>query len=316
MKRLLFAFAFISTSIFSQEYPTRPVTAIIPFSSGSASDVIARIVLERMSTAVGQRFVVDNRPAAGGVVGTLAASKAEPDGYTIVMGASGPLIANKILNPNVGFDPEKDFAPIALYASMPNVVTVSSKLMLQSLAELTQYARENPRTPYSSVGNGSSQHLAGAFFEQLTGAKMQHVPYRITSQLQADLISGQVPVSFQLLPNVIGAIKSGQARPLAVAAAKRLPALPNVPTAAEAGLIGYESNAWFGFVAPRGTPKAMVERLNREVVAATADPAVRARMTDFGAEPLASTPEEFGRYITTELVKYRDIIAKGNITLE
>jgi tripartite-type tricarboxylate transporter receptor subunit TctC len=314
---LIFAFISIfSFSIKAQDYPVRPVTVIVPFSAGSASDVIARIVLERMSTSVGQRFVVDNRPAAGGIVGTQAAAKAEPDGYTLVMGASGPLIANKILNPNVGFDPEKDFAPISLYASMPNVVTVSAKLLIQSLAELTQYVRQNPKTPYSSVGNGSSQHLAGAFFEQLTGATMQHVPYRITSQLQADLISGQVPVSFQLLPNVIGAIKSGQARPLAVAAAKRLPALPNVPTAAEAGVKGYESNAWFGFVGPRGTPRGAIERLNREIVAATADPAVRARMTEFGAEPLASTPEEFGRYISTELAKYRDIITKGKITLE
>ncbi len=314
-----FALVFILgvfTPLKAQEYPVRPVTVIIPFSSGSASDVIARIVLERMSTSVGQRFLVDNRPAAGGIVGTLAASKAEPDGYTLVMGASGPLIANKVLNPNVGFDPEKDFAPISLYASMPNVVTVSAKLLIQSLAELTQYARENPNTPYSSVGNGSSQHLAGVFFEQLTGVKMQHVPYRITSQLQADLISGQVPVSFQLLPNVIGAIKSGQARPLAVAAAKRLAALPNVPTAAEAGVKGYESNAWFGFIAPRGTPRAAIDRLNKEVVAATAEPAVRGRMTDFGAEPLASTPEEFSRYISTELIKYRGIITKGNITLE
>jgi len=314
-----FAFIFIfifSTSIKAQEYPSRPVTVIIPFSSGSASDVIARIVLERMSASVGQRFVVDNRPAAGGIVGTLAASKAEPDGYTLVMGASGPLVVNKALNPNVGFDPEKDFQPISLYASMPNVVTVSSKLLINTLPELTEYVRKNPNVPYSSVGNGSSQHLAGVFFTQLTGTKMQHVPYRITSQLQADLISGQVPVSFQLLPNVIGAIKGGQARPLAVASDKRLPALPDVPTAAEAGIKGYESAAWFGFVAPRGTPKAIIERLNREIIAATADPAVRARLTDFGAEPLASTPEEFGRFIASEMVKWREIITKGNITLE
>ena len=316
MNALRYLVFFFCTTVLAQDYPVKPVTVIVPFSSGSASDVIARIVLERMSTSVGQRFVVDNRPAAGGIVGTQAGAKAEPDGYTLVMGASGPLIANKVLNPNVGFDPEKDFAPISLYASMPNVVTVSTKLLIQSLAELTQYARQNPKTPYSSVGNGSSQHLAGVFFEQLTGVTMQHVPYRITSQLQADLISGQVPVSFQLLPNVIAAIKGGQARPLAVAAAKRLAALPNVPTAAEAGVKGYESNAWFGFIAPRGTPRGPIDRLNKEIVAATADPAVRARMTEFGAEPLASTPEEFSRYITTELAKYRDIITKGNITLE
>jgi len=316
--RLLFAFAvtLVCASIQAQEYPARPVSVIIPFSSGSASDVIARIVLERMSTSVGQRFVVDNRPAAGGTVGTIVAMKAEPDGYTLVMGASGPLVVNKALNPKLAYDPEKDFDPISLYASMPNVVTVSAKLLIQTLPELTEYVRRNANVPYSSVGNGSSQHLAGVFFTQLTGTQMQHVPYRITSQLQADLISGQVPVSFQLLPNVLGAIKGGQARPLAVASAKRLPALPDVPTAAEAGIKGYESAAWFGFVAPRGTPRAVIERLNKEVVAATADPAVRARLTDFGAEPLASTPEEFGRFISSEMVKWREIITKGNITLE
>ncbi|MSQ63073.1 MAG: tripartite tricarboxylate transporter substrate binding protein [Betaproteobacteria bacterium] len=314
---LAFALIFIfSHSIKAQEYPVRPVTVIIPFSSGSASDVIARIVLERMSASVGQRFVVDNRPAAGGTVGTIVAMKAEPDGYTLVMGASGPLVVNKALNPKLAYDPEKDFDPISLYASMPNVVTVSARLPVNTLPELTDYVRRNANVPYSSVGNGSSQHLAGVFFTQLTGTQMQHVPYRITSQLQADLISGQVPVSFQLLPNVLGAIKGGHARPLAVASNKRLPALPDVPTAAEAGVKGYESAAWFGFVAPRGTLRPVIDRLNREIIAATADPAVRARLTDFGAEPLASTPEEFGRFISTEMVKWREIITKGNITLE
>jgi tripartite-type tricarboxylate transporter receptor subunit TctC len=313
---ILASILIFSTAIKAQEYPSHPVTVIVPFSTGSASDVIARLVLDRMGTSVGQRFIVDNRPAAGGTVGTIVAMKAEPDGYTLVMGASGPLVVNKALNPKLAYDPEKDFDPISLYASMPNVVTVSAKLLIQTLPELTEYVRRNANVPYSSVGNGSSQHLAGVFFTQLTGTQMQHVPYRITSQLQADLISGQVPVSFQLLPNVLGAIKSGQARPIAVASNTRLPALPDVPTAAEAGVKGFESAAWFGFVAPRGTPRAVIERLNKEVVAATADPAVRTRLTDFGAEPLASTPEEFGRFISSEMVKWREIITKGNITLE
>lgn len=314
-----FAFAFFSIfslSTKAQEYPAKPITVIVPFSAGSASDVIARIVLERMGTSMGRRFVVDNRPAAGGVVGTLAAVKAEPDGYTIVMGASGPLVVNKILNPNLGYDPERDFQPISIYASLPNVVVVSTKLPINTLAELADYARKNPKVPYGSVGNGSSQHLAGAFFEQIAGAQMQHVPYRITSQLQTDLVSGQVPVSFQLLPNVLGPIKSGQVRALAVASKQRLPALPDVPTAAEAGFKDYESAAWFGFLAPRGTPRPAVDRLSKEVAAATADPAVRSRFTDFGAEPLASTPEELGRYISAEVVRWREIITRGGITLE
>jgi tripartite-type tricarboxylate transporter receptor subunit TctC len=300
----------------AQEYPARPVTVIVPFSAGSASDVIGRIVLERMGTSMGRRFVVENRPAAGGNVGTLAVAKAEPDGYTIVMSASGPLAANKALYPNLGYDPERDFQPISLYASLPNVIVVSTKLPVNTLAELTDYVRKNPKVPYGSVGNGSSQHLAGAFFEQIAGAQMTHVPYRVTAQLVSDLVAGQVPVSFQLLPNVIGQLKGGQLRALAVASDKRLPALPDVPTAAEAGVKGYNSAAWFAFLAPRGTPRPIVDRLYREIAAATADPVVRSRFTEFGAEPLASTPEELGRHISAEIVKWREIITRAAITLD
>ncbi len=317
MTRTTFAVLMLAgASAFAQDYPSRPVTAIVPFSTGSASDVIARIVLDKMAGPLGQRFVVDNRPAAGGVVGTAAAAKAPADGYTIVMGAAGPTVVNKILNPKLAYDPEKDFEPIALYASLPNVVAVSAKLNVNTLAEFVAYVKKNPKTPYSSVGNGSSQHLAGALFEQLVGAQMQHVPYRVTSQLQADFVGGTVPVSFQLLPNVIGPIKSGQGKALAVASKRRLAALPEVPTAEEAGVKGFESAAWFGFLAPKGTPRAVVDRLAKEVAAATADATVRQRFSEFGAEALASTPEEFARYITSEVARWREIIARGNITAE
>src|SRR5205823_5831063 len=299
-----------------QPYPSRPVQVIIPFSTGSASDVIARIVLERMSASIGQRFVVDNRPAAGGNVGTLAATKAAPDGYTILMSASGPLAANKTLYPNLGYDPERDLQPVSLYASLPNVAVVSAKLPIHSLKALVDYAKEKPGVPYGSVGNGSSQHLAGAFFEQLAGVRMTHVPYRVTAQLVSDLVAGEVPVSFQLLPNVIGQIKSGHVRALAVASDKRLAALPDVPTAAEVGLKGYESAAWFAFLAPRGTPRPVVDKLHGEIVAAMADATVRGRFADFGAEPKASTPEELGRFISSEVAKWREIITRGGITVD
>ena len=306
----------LSATAAAQDYPARPVSVIIPFSTGSASDVIARIVLERMSGAVGQRFVVDNRPAAGGNVGTLAAAKAAPDGYTIVMSASGPLAANKTLYPALGYDPERDLQPISLYAALPNIVVVSAKLPVKSLAEFTDYVKHKPGLPYGSVGNGSSQHLAGAFFEQVAGVRMTHVPYRVTSQLVADLIAGEVPAGFQLLPNVIGQLKAGQVRALAVASSKRLAALPEVPTAAELGLAGYESAAWFAFLAPRGTPRPMVDKLHAEIAAATADPAVRGRFTEFGAEPMASSPEELGRFISSEVLKWRDIITKAGIKVD
>ena len=317
MKALL-ALVILLTAPFAaaQDYPTRPVTVIVPFSTGSASDVIARIVLERMSTSVGQRFVVDNRPAAGGAVGTAAGAKVAPDGYTLLMGASGPLVVAKVLQPSLAYEAERDFQPISMYGRLPNVIVVSAKLPIKSLDELIDYLKRKPGVGYGSVGNGSSQHLAGAFFEQLAGVKMTHVPYRVTSQLQSDLVAGEVPVSFQLLPNVIAALKGGQARALAVANVTRLPALPEVPTAAEVGLKGYESSAWFGFVGPRGLPRPIVDKLNAEIVSAMADTAVRARFVEFGAEPETSTPDELGRFIASEVVKWREIIAKAGIKLD
>lgn len=305
-----------SAAACAQDYPARPVTVIVPFSTGSASDVIARILLERMSASAAHRFIIDNRPAAGGAVGTAAAAKAAPDGYTLLMGASGPLVIAKVLQPALAYDAERDFEPISVYGRLPNVIVVSTKLPIKSLDELVEHLKHKPGVGYGSVGNGSSQHLAGALFEQLVGVKMTHVPYRVTSQLQSDLVAGEVPVSFQLLPNVISAVKGGQVRAIAVANATRLPALPEVPTSGELGLKGYESSAWFGLVAPRSTPKAMIERLNAEVVAAMRDAAVRERFVEFGAEPLTSTPEELGRFISAEVVKWRELIARAGIKLE
>jgi tripartite-type tricarboxylate transporter receptor subunit TctC len=310
---LAVAGAAASAAACAQDYPARAVTVIVPFSTGSASDVIARIVLERMSATAAQRYVIDNRPAAGGAVGTAAAAKAAPDGYTLLMGASGPLVVAKVLQPALAYEAERDFDPISLYGRLPNVIVVSTKLPIKSLDELVEYLKRKPGVGYGSVGNGSSQHLAGALFEQLANVKMTHVPYRVTSQLQSDLIGGEVPVSFQLLPNVISALKAGQVRALAVANASRLAALPDVPTAAELGVQGYESSAWFGFVAPRGTPRPIIEKLNREVLAAMADPALRARFVEFGAEPTTSTSDEFGRFIASEVAKWRGIIAKAGI---
>jgi tripartite-type tricarboxylate transporter receptor subunit TctC len=260
--------------------------------------------------------VVDNRPAAGGNVGTAAVTKAAPDGYTLLVSASGPLAANRTLYPNLGYDPERDLAPIALFASLPNIIVVSNKLAVANVADLIAYVRAKPNVPYGSVGNGSSQHLAGAYFEQIAGLQMTHVPYKVTAQMVSDLVAGEVPVSFQLLPNVIGPLKGGQVRALAVASARRLAALPEVPTAAEVGVRGYESAAWFALLAPRGTPRPIIDRLYREVAAAMADPALRARFADLGAEPLSGTPEDTARHIAVETAKWRDIITRAGIKLD
>ena len=316
LRRLGVTSLLLAGSALAQDYPARQIQMVVPFSTGSASDVMARLVLDRISASMGARFVIDNRPAAGGNVGTAAVTKAAPDGYTLLVSASGPLAANRTLYPNLGYDPERDLAPIALFASLPNVIVVSSKLPISSVAELIAHVRAKPNVPYGSVGNGSSQHLAGAYFEQIAGVSMTHVPYKVTAQMVADLVSGEVPVSFQLLPNVIGPVKGGQVRALAVAATKRLAALPDVPTAAEVGVRGYDSAAWCAFLAPRGTPRPIIDRMHREVAAAMAEPALRARFAELGAEPLAATPDDTARHIAAETAKWRDIITRAGIKLD
>src|ERR1700709_2083871 len=246
----------------NSDYPHRAIQIYVPFAAGSASDVITRILLSRMATSLGQNFVVENRPGAGGNTGTAAAAHAAPDGYTLGMWTSGPRGANKALFRDLGYDPQKDLAPICLFATLPNVVVINAKLPPKTLLELIKYAKEQPRKlNYGSVGVGSSQHLAGAYFEQLTGAQFVHVPYSNIANYTPDFLSGQVPVGFQLLPNVIGLIKNGDARALAVAGTKRLAALPDVPTAAEAGLPGYESAAWLALLAPAKIDQAIVDKL-------------------------------------------------------
>jgi tripartite-type tricarboxylate transporter receptor subunit TctC len=297
----------------AQTYPTRPITVIIPFAGGSASDVVTRILLERAGKTIGHPFVIDNRPGAGGNPGTLAAARAAPDGYTIVGTGTGPAAANKTLYRDLGYDPEKDFEPISMIGIFPIVVTASTKLPVNTLAELIAYAKANPGLNYGSVGIGSSQHLSGAFFEQVIGAKLTHVPYRNIAQYTPDLIAGSVPLGFQWLPNVSAALSSGGAKALAVAAKQRMTALPNVPTTSEAGLPAYEASGWFLMLAPKGTPKPIVAKLNQELNAAMADPSVKARVTEQGAELLVLSPEEVGKFIASETIKWRDTIKKAGI---
>ena len=230
----------------AQNYPARPIQVIVPFAGGSASDVVTRILLEHAAKTIGQPFIIDNRPGAGGNTGTQAAAHVTPDGYTLVATGSGSAAINKILYRDLGYDPQKDFEPISLVGIFPIVVVASAQLPVKSLADLIAYAKPRPgELNYGSVGIGSSQHLSGVYFGQITGTKLTHVPYRNIAQYAPDLISGAVPLGFQWLPNVQATLDSGGARALAVAARTRMAALPNVPTAAEAGLPNYESSGWF-----------------------------------------------------------------------
>jgi tripartite-type tricarboxylate transporter receptor subunit TctC len=287
---------------------------IIPFAGGSASDVVSRILFDKMSKNMGQPIIVENRPGAGGNSGTGAAAKAAPDGYTLVGGGSGPVAANLALYKVLGYDPEKDFEMISPFAGFTIVVVASKNVPIKSLEELVEYAKANPgKLNYGSVGIGSSQHLAGEFFSQINGVKLTHVPYRNIAQYGPDLIAGQVPLGFQWFPNVAGPLGSGGAIPLAVAGDKRVATLPDTPTTTELGMPQYKERGWFALLAPAGTPKPILERINKEVKAAVEDPQVKKGFETAGAETMWMPLDQIKKWHHDEIDKYRTIIAKAGI---
>ena len=297
----------------AQNYPSRPVTAIIPFAGGSASDVVSRIMFDKMSKLMGQPIIVENRPGAGGNTGTAMGAKAAPDGYTIIGGGSGPVAANASLYKSLGYDPEKNLEMISPFAGFTIVVVASKKLPVNSLKELIDYANAHPGLNYGSVGIGSSQHLAGEYFSQVTGIKITHVPYRNIAQYGPDLIAGTVPLGFQWFPNVAGPLGANGANALAVAGDKRIAALPDTPTTTQAGLPQYKVNGWFALLAPGGTPAPIVEKLHQFMTAALNDPAVRAAFGQVGAEVIALPLSEAKKFQHAEIEKYRDIITRAGI---
>jgi len=304
----------LGTAAQAQNYPARLITAIIPFAGGSASDVVSRIMFDKMSRSMGQPIVVENRPGAGGNIGTAAAAKSLPDGYTLLGGGSGPVAANVTLYKQLGYDPEKDFETISPFAGFTIVIVVTSKLPINSLQDLIAYAKAHPgQLNYGSVGIGSSQHLAGEYFSQITGVKITHVPYRNIGQYLPDLMAGAVQLGFQWLPNVSAALEAKGATALAVAGANRLDALPDTPTTKEAGLPEFVVSGWFALLVPKGTPTPTVTKLNGELGAALADRDVRARFQQQGAEPLYLPPDQSKQFISSEIRKYHDIIIKAAI---
>lgn len=300
----------------AQTYPDRSVRVTVGFAAGSASDIVPRLVLEKAAVLLGRpnAFVFENMPGAGGNTGLVSIKRADPDGYTLAATAGGPLAVNKSLFKNLNFDPETDFEPITNLSINPIVVAVSAKTPFTTLKELADFAKANPdKLTFSSVGPGSGQHLAGVQFELLTGSTMRHLPYRITGQLVTDLITGEVPVSFQNIINVLEQARAGQVRLLAIAAKTRHPSVPDTPTTAEAGMPEFLSNSWFALVAPKGTPAPIVERLNGAIVAALNDPEIIKKLQDIGSLPSPMTPAEFKAYISAEVVKWREVVTKGNI---
>ncbi|MEO8442828.1 MAG: tripartite tricarboxylate transporter substrate binding protein [Betaproteobacteria bacterium] len=291
------------------DYPNKPVRLIIPFAPGGTIDPITRILGEALGKDLGQNIVIDNRPGANGNIGMAAAAKAEPDGYTLIMASSGALVANISLYKTLPFDPVKDFDPVILYGNVPNILVVNPSVPVKTLKEFTDYVKAHPnKLNFGSTGNGSSMHLAGELYKSMTGAQMTHVPYNSPAQATQDLLGGNTQLMFQLMTGIWQHVSTGRVNAIVVLAPKRSMTLPNVPTAAEAGIPGLESSAWFGVLAPHGTPKAIIAKLNREINKLLADPAFRKRITEVGVEPMGGTPQDFAKYRDAEISKWAKVV--------
>lgn len=302
---------------FAQAYPAKPITIIVPFSAGGTTDILARVIGLYMGKDLGQTVVVDNRAGAGGNIGGQAAARAPADGYTLFMGTVGTHAINQSLYKKMPFDPIKDFAPLSRVAMVPNLLVANPSQPFKSVKEMIAYAKANPgKLNFGSSGNGSSIHLSGELFKQMAGVDMQHVPYRGSAPAVADLMGGQISVMFDNMPSAIPHVKAGKFRALAVTTAKRSPALPDVPTIAEAGVPGYEATSWFGLLAPASTPAPVVAKLNASILKALADPAVKKKLAEQGAEAHGEKPEQFAAFIASETTKWGAVVKASGASLD
>src|SRR5580698_43900 len=291
-------------------YPSHPVRLVVGFAAGSTTDILARLLGQWLSRRLGQQFVIDNRPGAGGNIGAETVAKAVPDGYTLLM-VPPAVAANAALYEHLNFDFIRDTAAVAGVVRVPNVAEVHPSLPVKSIPELIAYAKDN-KLSYASAGIGTPSHLAGQLFNVMTGVNLQHVPYRGDGPAMADLIAGQVPVAFATMIASIEHIRAGRLRALAVTTAKRSDAMPDLPSISEF-VPGYETSSWFGIGAPAGTPADIIEKLNRETNAGLADPTIRARLADMGCMVLTGTPAEFGKLIADETQKWGKVIRDAGI---
>jgi tripartite-type tricarboxylate transporter receptor subunit TctC len=295
-------------------YPDRPIRLIAPFPAGGLADVLARAVGDEIARSVGQPVIVENRAGAGGNVGADYVAKSAPDGYTLMMASAGILTANQYLYAQMPFDPVTAFAPVSVVADMPMLLVVNPKVPAQSLAELIALARAEPgKLNFGSPGTGTTGHLGLAMFMHVAGVKITHVPYRGAAPAIQDLLGGQIDGVVDNPPTVIGHIQAGRLRPLAVAAAQRMALLPDLPTAAEAGLPHYEASSWFGIVAPAATPAPVIARLHREIVRALGTPTMQARFAKAGARLVGNSPDEFAEQIRAERESWGAIIRSAKI---
>jgi len=290
-------------------YPAKPIRLVVPFPPAGTTDILARAVAQKLSETWGQQVVVDNHPGAGGNIGSDIVAKASPDGYTLLMGTVGTHAINPSLYAKMPYDHVKDFVPVILVAGVPNVLVVNPSLPVKSVQELIAYGKANPgKLNYASSGNGTSIHLSGELFKTMTGVEMTHVPYKGSSPALTDLMGGQVQLMFDNLPSSLSFIKAGKLRALAVTSAERSAALPDVPTLAESGLPGFEASSWFGVLAPAGTPKPIVDKINGAVVAWLATPEAKEKLSSQGAIAAGGPPDAFAKHIAVETAKWAKVV--------
>jgi tripartite-type tricarboxylate transporter receptor subunit TctC len=314
---VLLGLTFFSIAGSGQEFPARPVRLIVPFAAGGGNDTVARVIAQRLSASFGQQVYVDNRPGAGGTVGAEAAAKAPPDGYTLFLGGVGSLAVNPNLHVSFPYDPVKGFAPIVLIASAPSVLVVNTAVPARTIQEFAALARAQPgKLNYASNGIGSAAQLAAVMYESMAGVQMVHVPYKGLAPALTDLLSGEVQLMFSSMVAIVPHIKAGKLRALALTGKTRSTLLPDVPTIAESGLRGYEAGSWYGLLAPAGTPREIVMKINTETVKALNQAAVREQLAGEGAEAIGGTPEEFAEYIRNELARMGKVIRDARIKME
>ena len=303
-------------ALHAQSYPNKPVKLIVPFAPGGFTDVVARILGQRLSTAMGQQFVIENKAGAGSIIGTDFVAKSAPDGYTLVMISTTHVISPWIYK-TVPYDPLKSFVAVTKLVDSPYVLLVNPKVPARNVQEFVALAKAAPNTiHYASSGNGSSQHLMGGLFASMTGAPIKHVPYKGSGGAANDLVAGIVESSFAGVPNALAQVPQGRLKALAVTTSKRIPQLPDVPTLQEAGVPGYEASVWLALLAPAGTPRDIVAKLNTEINKLMSSPDTRKAMFDAGVEVSISTPEALTDYMALELVRWGKVVKEAGIKLE